>query len=64
MFLDKISKELEEKERLTKKKQKTEEDYLKEGLDSDAYSSDEMKICKKKEVKKIYPVCISYHEKS
>ena len=64
MFLDKISKELEEKERLTKKKQKTEEDYIREGLDSDTYSSDERKKCKRKEVKKIYPVCISYHEKS
>ena len=63
MFLEKIGKELKEKERLNqlKKKQKP-DDYL---ADSSGTESDDSAANRKKQdTKKIYPVCINFHKKS
>ena len=63
-FLERIGIELEEKEKamLLKKKQqlKTEDDYLDE-VEKESNDSDGKK---KKDLKQIYPVCISYHQDS
>ena len=62
--MDKIGKEIEEKEKalILKKKQqlKTEDDYLNEVENL----SEGSETKKKKDIKKIYPVCISYHQES
>ena len=72
MFLEKIGKELEEKERLDmmKKKAKTEEDYLREGnfmsrdKGQEREESKEEHQKKKQPTKKIYPISIAFHQKS
>eukprot|EP00347_Sterkiella_histriomuscorum_P014346 403361222 len=68
-FLDKISKEIEEKERLKllKKKQRIQEGLLNyddsDYADSDCDSTDSARL-RKKDTKKIYPVTISYYQET
>ena len=61
MFLDKISKELAEKERITQLKKKNKpanEEYL---IDYSADESEDSSKKKKVDTKKVYPVCIAFH---
>ena len=62
MFLEKISKELEEKERVNLLNKKTKaSDYLEEAFKSDDSDSS---VKKNKEEKTIYPICMSFHKKT
>lgn len=65
--MEKISKELDEKERLNilRKKQRILEGIIDSSSDSDGNASDDSaQRLKKKDIKKIYPVSISYHQET